>query len=284
MKGNLMKRNSVKLLGLLLALILIMACSTIGGGPGEESVSIEEPASSEEGSEAPESNNNESNDEETSDAGSGLCDNEYYPVVDGATWNYQGTSSETDDYTFSNTITAVRDDGFSILVEFDDVTLNQEWACTPDGILALDMGGGTAGTLATSDVNLVMDTQNASGITYPNNISPGDTWTHSLDYTGTMDFNGETIDVNGDTVYESTAIGIESITVPAGTFDAMKIDIITTININMNMGGSEIPVTFSSTSTSWFVKDVGWIKSDSASEFSGFSFTDSLELASYSIP
>lgn len=281
-----MNRNSVKLTGFLIALLLIMACSTIGGGTGEETASTEEPASSVEGGDGSESNNSNT-DEESSDSESNtssLCKNEYYPVVEGAKWNYQGTSSETDDYTFSNTITAVRDDGFSVLVEFDDVTLTQEWACTPDGILALDMGGGTAGTLATSDVNLVMDTQNASGITYPNNISPGDTWTHTLDYTGTMDFNGESIDVSGDTIYNSTAISIESISVPAGTYDAMRIDIVTTININMNMGGSEIPVTFSSTSTSWFAKDVGWIKSDSAGEFSGFSFTDSLELVSYNIP
>ncbi|HSG43911.1 MAG TPA: hypothetical protein VLA72_12220 [Anaerolineales bacterium] len=275
-----MKNRTVKLLGLIFALFIVMACSTIGGGAGEENTPIEEPASSVEGGEAPDTNNNE----EASTTESGLCVNEYYPVVEGGVWNYQGTSSEAEDYTFSNTITAVRDDGFSIQVEFDNVTLNQEWACTPEGILALDVGGGTAGTLTTSDVNLVMVTQNSSGITYPNEITPGDTWTQTLDYTGTMDFGGETTEVSGDTVYNSTAIGVESVTVPAGTFDAMKIEVIMTINIKMNIGGTEMPVTVTTTTLSWFAKDVGWVKSDSSSNIAGFSTTESIELTSYSIP
>jgi len=272
-----MERKTVrKLLGLLLVLFIIMACSTIGGAPEEESVSVEESNSSVEGGDAPESNNS-SNDEETAGTESGLCGNEYYPVVNGGTWSYQGTSSDTEDYTFSNTITSVRDDGFSILVEFDEVTLTQEWACTPDGILALDIGGGAAGTVATDDINLVMDTQNASGITYPNEIMPGDTWDHTLDFTGIMDMAGDSIEVSGDTEYNYTAIGIETITVPAGTFEAMKVDLITTINMNMTISGSEVPATVTSTSTSWFAKDVGWIKSDSVTDLGGFTTTESLE-------
>ena len=305
-----MKRNSVKPLGFLLALLLIMACSTIGGGPDEESVSIEEPASSDAGGVGEEPAPSEeggvdnadeeinSDDEEGTDSEessgitsevtpvtvSGLCANTYYPVLEGAAWNYQGTSSETENYTFSNTITSVREDGFTVTVEFDEVTLVQEWSCTPDGILALDMGGGSAGTLTTDNVNLVMDTQNASGITYPKEITPGKTWQHGLEFTGTMDINGESFDVSGNTIYNYTAVGIESVSVPAGTFDAFRLNITTTININLNIGGAEAPVTVTSTGASWFAENVGWIKSESSSDIVGFSTNESIESTSYSIP
>jgi len=274
-----MKNKPIYLFGIISLLLAMMACSVFsGGGGGEEIVSTDEPASSEDGS--------GSNDptEEPPAVVSNLCENEYYPVVEGGTWSYYGTSSATEDYTFTNTITSVRDDGFTVTVEFDNLTLVQEWACTPEGILALTAGGGPAGTLTTSDVNLVMDTQNASGLTYPKNIQPGSTWDATLDYTGTMDIAGQTVNVSGNTVYNYTAIEIESVTVQAGTFDAMKVDVVITINIISDIQGSSVPVTFSSTTTSWFAPGVGWVKSDSSSDFGGFSSSEASELVSYNIP
>lgn len=273
-----MKLKSIKLLGLILVLFIVIACSVLGGGSEEESVSIEEPTVSAEVGDTSESN------EEIPSAGSGLCVNAYYPVVNAGTWSYQGTSSATEDFSFTNTITSIREDGFTVTVEFDDVILAQEWACTPEGILALDTGGGPAGTVTTSEVNLEMETQNASGITYPNEILPGNTWTHTLDYTGTMDMAGKSIEVNGNTEYNYTAIGVESISVPAGIFDAMKIEVITTININMTIQGSEVPVTVTSTSKSWFAQSVGWVKSDSISDVLGIASSETIELVSYNIP
>jgi hypothetical protein len=278
MKGNLMKNKSLRVLALMLVLsIIMMACSLPGGGADVENVSTEEPASGEGGNGAGEST-------EEPPAATSLCDNEYYPVAEGATWTYHGTSSVTEDYVFTNTISSVRDDGFTITIEFDGLTLTQQWACTPQGILALEMGAGSAGTLTTGGINLVMDTQNASGITFPNEIQPGSTWVHTLDFTGTMDFAGETINVSGSTEFNYTAIAIESVTVPAGAFDAMKVQVLTTINIEADFQGTTLPVTFSSMSTSWYAKGVGWVKSDSTYDFGGITSTDTVDLQSYSIP
>ncbi len=271
-----MKHKSLKLSGWILVIFFMMACSALGGGGTEETTPTDAPVPSEEGSVIPS--------EEPSIPDSGMCANAYYPVVEGATWSYYGTSTANDDFSFTNTITSTRSDGFTVTVDFDNLTLTQEWACTPDGILALDMGGGTAGTLRADNINLVMDTQNASGITYPKEILPGSTWTHTLDFTGTMDFSGETAEVSGDTAYNYTAIQVESVTVPAGTFDAMKVDIATTINIISNFQGTSVPVTFTSTSTSWYAEGVGWIKTVSMSDTFGIASTDTVELQSYNIP
>ena len=273
-----MRYKSVKLFGLLIIVVVVMACSALGNGPGEEDVPGEGPTSIEEGSGASEST------EESLATGNGLCANVYYPVINGGTWGYQGTSTAAEDFSFTNTITSVREDGFTVTVEFDDVTLVQEWACTPEGILALDSGGGTAGTVTTSDINLEMETQNASGITYPTEILAGSTWAHTVDYTGKMDVAGEPVDVSGDTTYNYTAIGVESISVPAGTFDAMKVEVITIINISMTIQGSEVPVTFTSTATSWFAEGVGWVKSDSMSDLFGVTSSETVDLQWYNIP
>ena len=281
MKGGLcMKRKPIYLLGLVVALLLIMACSLTGSGSGEEPVSTEEPTPSEAGG----GDEPVITDEAPAASESDLCANEYYPVSDGATWSYYGTSTTTEDFSFTNTITSTRSDGFTVTVDFDNVTLTQEWACTVDGILALEIGGGNAGTLRADNVNLVMDTQNASGITYPNEILPGDTWTHTLDFIGTMDISGEPAEANGDTQSTYTAIGIESVTVPAGTFDAMKIETTNTININSTFQGTTVPVTFTGTTTTWLAPGVGWVKSVSSSEFSGIASSETVELQSYSIP
>lgn len=275
-----MKNKTIRLLSLALILFIILACSTFSGGPSEEDAPVDEAVTSEAGG-----GDETVITEEAPDASeSSLCAHEYYPVADGASWSYAGTSTGAEDYSFTNTITSTRSDGFTVTVEFDNLTLIQEWACIPDGILALDMGGGAAGTLTTDNVNLVIDTQNASGITYPNEITPGKTWQHALEFTGTMDFNGESVDVSGNTIYNYTAVGVESVSVPAGTFEAMKLDVTTTINFNMNMAGSEVPVAVTSTGSSWFAPDIGWVKSVSTTDMAGFASTDTIDLQSYSIP
>ena len=99
-----------------------------------------------------------------------------------------------------------------------------------------------------------------------------------------MDIAGQTAEAEGDTIYNYTAIGVESVSVPAGTFEAMKVEVVTTVNINATFQGTTVPVTFTSTTTSWFAQGVGWVKSDSVSDFGDISTSESIELVSYNIP
>ena len=74
---------------------------------------------------------------------SGPCANPYYPVQEGLSHSYLGISTDSE-FTFTTTITAVRADSFTLISEFDGVTVTQEWACTEDGLMALTYGGGAA--------------------------------------------------------------------------------------------------------------------------------------------
>jgi len=128
------------------------------------------------------------------------------------------------------------------------------------------------------------DVNNVSGVTYPNEIKPGDTWPHSLEFTAKMTVAGQGMDATGDAKSNFQAVGFESVTVPAGTFDALKIHVDTTININGNFNGVSFPVTVSSPYDYWFVQGVGWVKASGTGSVSGQSFSETIELQAYNIP
>src|SRR5215207_6587465 len=129
------------LLSLLLVMVFITACSLPGNETPTPTIPvIEEPLPTELATEPP----------VTSDgsglpvAGEGLCANAYYPVRQGATWSYKSIGSPVGDYSFTDTITSVREDGFTLTSQFEDVTRIQEWACKPEGLVALQLGGPSA--------------------------------------------------------------------------------------------------------------------------------------------
>jgi hypothetical protein len=115
-------------------------------------------------------------------------------------------------------------------------------------------------------------------------IDPGDTWQHTLEFTGKINIAGQSIDAKGDAQSSFQAVGSESVTVPAGTFDALKIHVDTTINISGNFNGVSFPVKVTTPYDYWFVKDVGWVKASGTGNVGGEAFSETIELQSYNIP
>lgn len=214
-------------------------------------------------------------------AGEGQCANAYYPVREGATWSYTSTGSTSGNYSFTDTITSVRDDGFTLTSQFDNLTRTQEWACKPEGLVALQLGGGA---VTAQNLDLQVDTQNTTGVSYPNEITVGDEWDYSLDFTGKMTVSGVSGEAQGTDKNHFTAIGVESVTVPAGTFDAMKILVDSSLDINVTVQGLSVPVAFTGSYNYWFVQGVGWVKAEGTGSMAGQSFSETIELQSYNIP
>jgi hypothetical protein len=217
-------------------------------------------------------------------AGAGLCANAYYPVREGATWTYQSTGGPVGGYGFTDTITSVREEGFTLTTQFDELTRTQDWACRTEGLVALQLGGTSAATLNSQDMQLTLDVSNVSGVTFPAEISAGDQWQHALEFTGKMVVASQEIEATGNAQTSFTAIGVESVTVPAGTFEAMKIRVDSTINITGIFQGVSLPITVSSPYDYWFVQGVGWVKASGEGDVGDESFTETIELQSYSIP
>ncbi|HXD09352.1 MAG TPA: hypothetical protein VN653_04755 [Anaerolineales bacterium] len=270
-----------KNLGLLLVFILITACSSAGGSstqPALATATLAASTNTETPSQAVEPT---TSGESTLAAPSASCANPYYPVREGSTWTYQSTGSPAGNYSFTDTITALRPDGYTLTSKFDTLTRTQEWACKPEGLVALQLGGGA---LTSQNLKLEVETQNTSGVSYPANIAMGDQWDYALDFTGKMDLAGSSGEAKGNDKSHFTALGIESVTVPAGTFNALKVQVDTTLDISVTIQGLTVPVTFSSSYIYWFVQDTGWVKASGSGSIGGEAFAETIEMQWYNLP
>jgi hypothetical protein len=221
---------------------------------------------------------------ESAAPGGGLCANDYYPVREGATWAYRSTGGPAGEYSFTDTVAAVREMGFTLTTRMGELERSQEWDCPAEGLVARQLGGAPAAMLNSQGIQLQLDAVTSSGVIFPSQIDPGDRWQHTLDFTGDVSVMNEEAEATGTAQMSFTAIGEESVTVPAGTFEALKIQIDTTLNIEASYEGITLPVTFSGVYTYWFVQDVGWVKATGSGNLLSMSFTETTELQSYSIP
>lgn len=216
--------------------------------------------------------------------GAGLCANAYYPVREGATWTYSSTGGPAGGRGFTDTITSVRDDGFTLTSKFRDLTRTQEWSCTPEGLVAMQLGGTALSIFEPDTMQVSLDVSRVSGVTFPSAIKPGDIWQHALDFSGKITMRGHETDAKGDAQSSFTAVGYETVNVPAGTFDALKIHVDTTFRLTSNFSGVDLPFTFTTPYDYWFVQGVGWVKASGKGTVDDDSFTETIELQSYNIP
>jgi hypothetical protein len=215
---------------------------------------------------------------------SGLCFNPLYPVKTGATWTYNSTGSLSGNFSFTDTITDVREDGFTLTSQLDGSTLTQEWACKPEGLASLTFGAGAAGGISTSGVQMDLVTTNVQGMILPKTVNAGDQWPYSLDLEGTMQYSGTSVDTVGTASFTFSALGEESVTVPAGTFNAMKIHADLRLAMEVTFSGFNAPVVFTIPTDIWYAPGVGWVKAASSGDIFGLPFNETIELQSYSIP
>jgi hypothetical protein len=214
----------------------------------------------------------------------GLCTHVYYPVRQGATWTYRSTGGPAGEYSFTDTVTAVREDGFTLSTQIDNITRTQEWTCSAEGLAALQLGGAPAAMLNSQNIQLNLDVINGTGVTFPSQIKPGDRWQQTLDVQGNVTMMNEEAEATGTAQMNFSAIGNESVTVPAGTFDALKVEVDVTLNVNATYEGITLPVSFTGDYTYWFAPNVGWVRASGTGNVLGSSFSDTTELQSYNIP
>lgn len=252
----------------LLLTLAVQACSGITPQPPVEPTTSANPAPT----------------TETQIVDSGLCSNPLYPVRNGATWTYTSTGGLSGNFSFTDTITEVREDGFTLTSQIDGATLAQEWTCTPEGLLSLSFGTGAAGGISTSGVEMDLRTSNAQGVILPQSINSGDQWAYSLDFEGTMEYSDTSADTQGMASFAFNALGEESVTVPAGTFNAMKIHVDLVLDMQATFSGFTAPLVFTLPSDIWYAPDIGWVKASSSGNIFGLAFNETIELQSYNVP
>lgn len=222
---------------------------------------------------------------ENSSGASGSCENPLFPVKQGAIWSYASTGGPSGSFTYSDTITAVRADGFTLTSTFGETTRNQEWFCQTDGLKALQIGGGSAAGISTQGITAAFITSDVTGISLPREIPAGLKWDYSLKMQGTMAMPGDT-QAPSSGAYSVTMqeVGRDTVAVAAGSFEAVRFQANSNVEIMTDFEGTPVPVKYDAVTLLWYAPGVGFIKSVENGDFGGTAFSITTELQSYSIP
>jgi len=209
----------------------------------------------------------------------GACDNPYLPVVQGATWKYAMTGSVSD--TFTRSILSAAADGFTDQDVFGTgVTRQGQWKCENGALIALDPTSGGSASVSTTGVTVDFQTTEQSGMTLPASPQPGDAWTQTVTLEGTETIGDTQIPAKNQFSNSCKAVGVESVTVAAGTFDALRVECQTSMTITVTMQGNDISTPVNFQATNWYVQGVGLVKTVST----GANLDSTIELTSYTVP
>ncbi len=216
---------------------------------------------------------------------SGACGNALYPVKQGAAWTYASTGGPNGSFIYTDTVTEVRADGFTLTSQIADSLRSQKWSCQSGGLQALQVGGSNAAGITTQGIIADFTALDISGISLPEKISHGMQWQYALKLKGTMATpdNAQSLS-SGSYSVTMRELGKETITVPAGTFEAVKIQANAVVDVTTSFAGIPIPVKYNGVSIIWYAPEVGYIKSVENGDFSGTAFSVTTELQNYNIP
>lgn len=220
----------------------------------------------------------------TSDTVNEICNNPLFPVKQNASWTYFNSGGPNGDFAYTDTITSITQDGFVLTSQFPSLSLAQNWICSSEGYIAQQLGGGTTASISMQNMITDFKTLQVFGVSLPQTITPGMQWKYDLSMQGSVAMPGEQTQSPGTFSLTMQELGTESIIVPAGTFDATKIQATFTANIDVDFEGSPIRYTIIGTSLLWYAPNIGFAKSIENIDFSGTSFTSTTELQTYNIP
>jgi hypothetical protein len=196
------------------------------------------------------------------------CDHPYYPVKEDAQWVYQVTykTGDAPTSTYTETRSSTGANTFTERRVFNGLTTETDWNCTSDGLVSTQFANLA---LAGQEDQFTIETVNVRGVTVPaaNSLTAGATWTNGYDLKGTMTSQGASTSFEGTVETANEIVGEESVTTPAGTFTALKIESTTTMTLSTKVGDSTVPVEFKFNTTSWFARDTGMVKSVTSGAF-----------------
>jgi DUF3108-like len=202
-----------------------------------------------------------------------LCAYPYFPNIVGDMWEYSGSNSFIGDYSQTDTITSASGTTFTQETIQGNVSYSVPYDCTTTGITSTNPVQQYVGALLNSpDTPVNVKLSSNTGTSLPANINPGDSWQQTADFEAASN----QLNVNGRFLFDYTAAGFENITVAAGTFNALRVNI--TIRIEVT-GLHILAGTYSA--TTWLAPGFGIVKSEGTSHVSGIEFSDSMQLTSF---
>ncbi len=211
------------------------------------------------------------------------CQHDYLPVVAGANWSYQVSGSPAGDFDFVEQVTAVRASGFTLTSTIAGQSYAHSWACSEGGLTARQFDGMAASGIALAGGQITLQTDSVAGLSLLANLVPGDQWEQEYAISGEQAFPGLGIlPVRGtvSTTYE--ALGVVSIRVPFGQFEALHIQAETEYDVRVGTGLISFSPEIYGTSEIYFVENLGLVKVETEFSLMGEAQHSSIELTNYS--
>ncbi len=189
------------------------------------------------------------------------CSNQYFPFKQGTSITYKSVfSGNTSEYKVAVKPSAagVHALEYTFTVRGQAYPMTQEFTCSGSdgGLVAkgqLDLSSAMTGR------KFSYETESVEGIFMPKDLSVGKKWDTTYNVIVRTDDPQMKAMIDGKrqvTQIKSEVVGEETITVPAGTFKALKLK--QDFNIEIDIGTR---TTIKSSNFSWFVKDIGMVKS-----------------------
>jgi hypothetical protein len=193
-----------------------------------------------------------------------LCRNEYYPVGPNVERKYRieypknmfPTSEYTERYT------DFKDDVFVAITDIGEVSTRVNWRCTADGLFATQYNNSVDMKSAGSSE---IDTLEASGVSFlsESRWNTGEKWSADYKVKQTMKSPEGKVTGGGAGIINQSGevLGAEEVTVPAGTFQTMKVKVKTDLDMTITVAGVTVPAKMSLETLAWFAKGKGMVKS-----------------------
>ncbi len=196
------------------------------------------------------------------------CAHPYFPLREGYSATYTNRSTSGPPSTYTMTVSNVSGNRATIVIAFENgMRMEQGYACN-NGMLQstgyVDFAAAMGGRQAS------IETRAVEGELLPRDMRVGSRWnarfTISMDMRALMPAGvsvpGALGVVNGNVSIAREALAQESVTVPAGTFQAMKIRSTTDFRLDPVEGSIQAPQTPPMTSYEWWVEGKGLVKTE----------------------
>ncbi len=201
------------------------------------------------------------------------CDSPYLPARPGLRWTYEitypGLATAGDAGAvggrFTQRVAEVHPGGFTLEQRWPYVVQRIPWQCRPEGLVALEHGGETTQTDREGHGAITFRTESVEGVNLPSPLpQPGGSWnvTYRVRGSGTT-HAGATVDSRSVYASTYTVAGPEHVTVRGTDYDSVRLRVSTTIRTEARASDRPLPVTSTLTEegSSWYVADVGWVRS-----------------------
>ncbi len=201
--------------------------------------------------------------DETATLPEGDCGNPFYPVIEGRTLRYANNIPGLGVTEHTITHSDVTDTSFTTTTDLGEGNvLTQTWTCSGEGLLQPEFSQLPTG----EEVTLTIEFVESSGLTIPaaDQFEAGSSWTtHYVANATLSDVGAGEMLMEQTTDLTHTVIGPETITVPAGTFEAIRVETTGTVSSATSVGDVSVPaMEFTMSFVSWYAEGVGLVRQE----------------------